>query len=292
MSRRVVVTGLGAVTSIGTTVESTWNALLRGVSGAVHIDSQPDFSRLTFRSTPTYAAPIPNPRDYIERFHVAPLVSANTLFYALTLAAAQEAIGDSRLDVTKLSESDRYRSGVAIGTAASDKPEMERTLLEAVKKGYTYMNKMSLTQVLPNFAGSLLCIKYGLKGYSITPVTACASGLQAIGEGYRAIKDGLAERMLVGGAEHSVSPYVVQAFASLRALSLRHSADPTKASKPFDKARDGFVLGEGAGVLVLEVTGHISARIGSGLSETQGRKNILRGLRLLCHQYWSIMNQK
>lgn len=189
----------------------------------------------------------------MAKYYVSPLTKANTLYYALSLAATEEALADAGFSGAGLSEGQRYRVGVVIGSSASDKPPAESALAELKGRGYGYLNKMVLLQVLTNLGSSLVGLRHGFKGYSGTPVVACASGLVAIIDSARAIKEGLADVMVAGGAEQAVSPFVHQGFSSLKALSAGYSTAPQKASRPFDARRDGLVLGDGAGILLLEV---------------------------------------
>jgi 3-oxoacyl-[acyl-carrier-protein] synthase II len=201
-----------------------------------------------------YAAIIPEASALMRKYYVSPLIKSNTLYYALTLASTEQALLDSKLPIESLSIDEQYRIGVMIGSSASDKPPAETALNELRGRNYHYLNKMILLQVLTNLGSSLVALRYGFKGYSGTPVVACASGLVAIIDAARVIKEGLADVMIAGGAEQAVSPFILQGFSSLKALSTKYSATPNKSSRPFDTHRDGLILGDGTGILMLEVS--------------------------------------
>jgi len=265
MQRRVVVTGLGLISSLGTSAQETWISVCQNLNtGVVSIARLPLFEKMNSPNAPTYAAILPKPTSLAKKHHVAPFATSNTLFYALSLAASEEALTDAKIFTEKMSLLEKYRTGVIIGTACSDKPPLEVALKTLGDRGYSFLNKMSLLQVLDNFGTSLVSLKYQFKGYTNTPVIACSSSLVAIGEGYRAIKENYADTMVVGGAEHSVCPFVVQGFTSIKALSTKYKKTPSIASRPFDQGRDGFVLGDGAGILVLEVI-FLSERLKIGI---------------------------
>ena len=247
--RRVVVTGLGCVSPIGNSVTDSWGALLAGRSGIATItrfDASP-FSTHFAGEVKGF-----NVEDYMpgkEARHM-------DTFIHYGMAAGMQAMQDSGLQVT---EENAERIGVIVGSGIGGLPMIEQTHTELTNRGPRRISPFFVPASIINMISGHLSIKYGLKGPNIAIVTACTTGLHCIGEAGRMIEYGDADVIIAGGAESTISPLGLGGFASARALSSRND-DPATASRPWDKDRDGFVLGEGAGVMVLEEYEHAKAR--------------------------------
>jgi 3-oxoacyl-[acyl-carrier-protein] synthase II len=247
--RRVVVTGLGCVSPIGNSVTASWDALLAGRSGIATItrfDASP-FSTHFAGEVKGF-----NVEDYMpgkEARHM-------DTFIHYGMAAGMQAMQDSGLQVT---EENAERIGVIVGSGIGGLPMIEQTHTELTNRGPRRISPFFVPASIINMISGHLSIKYGLKGPNIAIVTACTTGLHCIGEAGRMIEYGDADVIIAGGAESTISPLGLGGFASARALSSRND-DPATASRPWDKDRDGFVLGEGAGVMVLEEYEHAKAR--------------------------------
>ncbi|CAM8651849.1 FabB 3-oxoacyl-(acyl-carrier-protein) synthase [Oxalobacteraceae bacterium] len=247
--RRVVVTGLGCVSPIGNSVTDSWDALLAGTSGIATItrfDASP-FSTHFAGEVKGF-----NVEDYMpgkEARHM-------DTFIHYGMAAGMQAMQDSGLQVT---EENAERIGVIVGSGIGGLPMIEQTHTELTNRGPRRISPFFVPASIINMISGHLSIKYGLKGPNIAIVTACTTGLHCIGEAGRMIEYGDADVIIAGGAESTISPLGLGGFASARALSSRND-DPATASRPWDKDRDGFVLGEGAGVMVLEEYEHAKAR--------------------------------
>jgi 3-oxoacyl-[acyl-carrier-protein] synthase II len=247
--RRVVVTGLGCVSPVGNTVAAAWETLLAGRSGIATItrfDASP-FSTHFAGEVKDF-----NVEDYIpgkEARHM-------DTFIHYGMAAGMQAIQDSGLVVT---EANAERIGVIVGSGIGGLPMIEETHSEYTNRGPRRISPFFVPASIINMISGHLSIKYGFKGPNIAIVTACTTGLHCIGEAGRMIEYGDADVIIAGGAESTISPLGLGGFAAARALSSRND-DPATASRPWDKDRDGFVLGEGAGVMVLEEYEHAKAR--------------------------------
>lgn len=258
MSRRVVVTGLGAVTPIGLNVNDFWESIKAGKIG---------FDQITKFDTTDYKCHIAaelkdfNPQDFMDRKAAKRMEP----FSQYAVAAAKEAIEDSGLDISK---EDPYMVGCAIGSGIGSLQAMERETIKLHEKGPGRVNPLLVPLMICNMAAGNVSIQFGLKGKSINDVTACATGTNTIGEAYRSIQYGEADVMVAGGTEGSVCPIGIAGFTSLTALSTVD--DPTKCSLPFDKNRSGFVMGEGAGVVILEELEHAKARGAKIYAEVAG----------------------
>ena len=258
MSRRVVVTGLGAVTPIGLNVDDFWDSVKVGKIG---------FDRITKFDTTDYKCHIAaelkdfNPQDFMDRKAAKRMEP----FSQYAVAAAKEAIEDSGLDISK---EDPYMVGCAIGSGIGSLQAMERETQKLHEKGPGRVNPLLVPLMICNMAAGNVSIQFGLKGKSINDVTACATGTNTIGEAYRSIQYGEADVMVAGGTEGSVCPIGIAGFTALTALSTVD--DPAKCSLPFDKNRSGFVMGEGAGVVILEELEHAKARGAKIYAEVAG----------------------
>ena len=248
MSRRVVVTGLGAVTPIGNNVDDFWTLVKAGKIGFDHITK---FDTTDYKCHIAAELKDFNPQDFMDRKAAKRMEP----FSQYAVAAAKQAIDDSGLDIEK---EDPYMVGCAIGSGVGSLQAMERETQKLYEKGPNRVNPLLVPLMICNMAAGNVSIQFGLKGKSINDVTACATGTNTIGEAYRSIQYGEADVMVAGGTEGSVCPIGIAGFTALTALSTVD--DPAKCSLPFDKNRSGFVMGEGAGVVILEELEHAKAR--------------------------------
>lgn len=248
--RRVVITGLGLVSPVGNTVEEAWQNILAGRSGIAHVTK---FDASTF---PAQIA------GEVKNFDITSYISAKDArrmdtFIHFGMAAGIQAVRDAGLD--KENVVDLERVGVAIGSGIGGLPLIEATKDEYIAGGVRKVSPFFVPGSIINMISGNLSIMFGFKGPNIALVSACTTGTHSIGDASRIIEYGDADIMIAGGAESTVSPLGMGGFCSARALSTRND-DPTTASRPWDKDRDGFVLGEGAGVMVLEEYEHAKAR--------------------------------
>jgi len=247
--RKVVVTGLGGVSPVGCGVDVIWKNLIAGVSGISRID----------RFDPTdYATQIAGQiRDLQADAFVPPKEQRRMdRFTVLGLCAAKMAVVDSGIDFSKI---DQEKCGVAVSAGMGGIETFSSELDTLRAKGPRRVSPFCVPSMIPNMPSGLIAIEYGLKGPNYAVVTACASALHSLGFAYRSIQTGECDVMLAGGCEATVTPVGIAAFAAMRALSTRND-NPTQASRPFDKDRDGFVMGEGAGILVIEDYEHARRR--------------------------------
>ena len=248
MSRRVVVTGLRAETPIGNNVDDFWTSVKAGKIGFDHITK---FDTTDYKCHIAAELKDFNPQDFMDRKAAKRMEP----FSQYAVAAAKQAIDDSGLDIEK---EDPYMVGCAIGSGIGSLQAMERETQKLYEKGPNRVNPLLVPLMICNMAAGNVSIQFGLKGKSINDVTACATGTNTIGEAYRSIQYGEADVMVAGGTEGSVCPIGIAGFTALTALSTVD--DPAKCSLPFDKNRSGFVMGEGAGVVILEELEHAKAR--------------------------------
>ncbi len=258
MSRRVVVTGLGAVTPIGLNVNDFWESIKAGKIGFDYITK---FDAADYKCHIAAELKDFNPQDFMDRKAAKRMEP----FSQYAVAAAKEAIEDSGLDISK---EDPYMVGCAIGSGIGSLQAMERETQKLHEKGPGRVNPLLVPLMICNMAAGNVSIQFGLKGKSINDVTACATGTNTIGEAYRSIQYGEADVMVAGGTEGSVCPIGIAGFTVLTALSTVD--DPAKCSLPFDKNRSGFVMGEGAGVVILEELEHAKARGAKIYAEVAG----------------------
>lgn len=251
--RRVVVTGLGCISPVGNTVNDAWNNLLTGKSG---IDAITKFDASSFSCKIAGEVRNFNVEDYIP----AKEARAMDTFIHYGIAAAVQAVQDAGLPTgSALGEEAATRIGCAIGSGIGGLPLIESIHAEFMSRGARRISPFFVPATIINMISGHVSMRYGFKGPNISIVTACTTGLHCIGQAGRMIEYGDADVMIAGGAEATVSPLGIGGFAAMRALSTRND-DPAAASRPWDKDRDGFVLGEGAGVLVLEEYEHAKAR--------------------------------
>lgn len=248
MSRRVVVTGMGAITPIGLSVEEFWSGVKEGKTG---------FDQITRFDTSEYKCHIAAEVKNFDAKNYMDVKTAKRMepFSQYAVAAAKEAIEDAGLDMEK---EDPYMVGCAIGSGVGSMQAMEREYEKIRTKGPSRVNPLFVPMMISNMAAGNVSIQFGLKGKSINDVTACATGTNTIGEAFRSIQYGEADVMVAGGTEGCICPIGIAGFTALTALSTVD--DPTKCSLPFDKNRSGFVMGEGAGIVVLEELEHAKAR--------------------------------
>lgn len=240
MKRRVVITGLGAVTPIGNTIESFWNAAKEGKNG---IDKISFFDTENFKVKVAAEVKDFAPEDFLGKKEAKRI----DRYTQLALVAAKECMEDSRIDLEK---TDKERFGVIFGSGIGGLMTMEKQIRTLEVKGPNRIGPLTIPQSISNMAAGSIAIEFGLLGTCLSVTTACATSTHCIGEAYRSIKDGYLDRAIVGGSEASICEFGIGAFQSLTALS--KSEDPNRASIPFDKDRNGFVMGEGAGALILE----------------------------------------
>ncbi len=256
--RRVVVTGMGAITPIGLNVEDFWNGIK---SSKVGIDFITKFDASEYKTK--IAAEV---KDFdAKNFMDFKAAKRMELFCQYAVAAAKEAIEQSGLDLEK---EDPYMIGTSVGSGIGSLQAMEREHSKLLEKGPSRINPLLVPMMICNMAAGNVSIAYGLKGKSINVVTACATGTHSIGEAFRSIQYGEVDVMVAGGTEASVSPIGIGGFNALTALTT--TEDVTRASIPFDKERSGFVMGEGAGIVILEELEHARKRGAKILAEVVG----------------------
>ena len=248
MSRRVVVTGLGAITPIGNNVEAFWNGLKEKKVG---------IGPITYFDTADYKAKLAGEvKDFDPKQYMDPKAAKRMeKFCQFAVCAAKEAIEDAGLN---MEQEDPFRVGVSVGSGIGSLQSVEREYSKMLQKGPNRVNPLLVPLMISNMAAGNVSIQFGMRGKCINVVTACATGTHSIGEAFRTIQYGDADVMIAGGTEASITPIGVAGFAALTALST--SEDPMRASIPFDNDRNGFVMGEGAGIVVLESLEHAQAR--------------------------------
>jgi 3-oxoacyl-[acyl-carrier-protein] synthase II len=247
--RRVVVTGLGIVCPVGNDVQTAWQQLLAGVSG---------ITRVTRFDASAYRCQIAGEvKDFeVSRYVPAKEIRRMDTFIHYGVAASVQAIADSGIQVT---DDNRDRIGCIVGSGIGGLPLIEDNHSEAVNRGPRRISPFLIPGAIINMISGNVSIMYGLRGPNFAVVSACTTGLHSIGESARIIERGEADAMVAGGAESTICPLGIGGFASMQALSVRND-DPPAASRPFDRGRDGFVLGEGAGVVVVEEYEHARRR--------------------------------
>ncbi|MDM7273985.1 beta-ketoacyl-ACP synthase II [Sulfurihydrogenibium azorense] len=249
--RRVVITGLGAVTPIGNNVKDFWTSLVNGVSG---IDVIKRFDPIAIGLPVIIAGEVKNlnPENFLDSKELKRMSD----FVKFAVIAAKEAIEDSGLDLDKI---DLTRAGVIVGTGIGGLRDIEEQQKVVMEKGVKRVSPFFIPSGISNMASGYISIEFGFKGPNSCVVTACATGTHSIGDAFKIIQRGDADIMIAGGTESAITPLGVAGFANMKALSTRNN-EPQKASRPFDAQRDGFVMGEGAGVVVLEELEHAKKR--------------------------------
>jgi len=268
--RRVVVTGMGAVTPLGGDIKSSWSNLIEGKSGATLISK---FDIEDYQAKVACEVPI-NQENHIikERFNPNDWFSEKDLrkvdnFIIFGVAAAEMAISDSDIDNYNLNKN---RVGVGVGSGVGGLPGIEKAAITIKEKGPKRVSPFFIPGALINLVAGHISIRNGLKGPNLASVTACSSGTHSIIEGAETIKRNKADVMIVGGAESAICPVGIAGFSACKALSTNFNDSPIKASRPYDRQRDGFVMGEGAGFLVLEELNHALERGAKIYSEFKG----------------------
>lgn len=257
-NRRVVVTGMGAITPIGNSVEEFWNGIKEGKTG---------FGPITYFDTADYRCKLAaevkdfDPAQYMDKKSARRMEQ----FCQFAVAAAGQAISDAGLD---MEQEDPYMVGCSVGSGIGSLQAMEREYDRLKEKGPGRVGPMLVPLMISNMAAGNVSIAYGLKGKSLNVVTACATGTHSIGEAYRTIQYGDADVMIAGGTESSITSIGIAGFSALTALSF--SEDPERASIPFDKERNGFVMGEGSAIVVLEELEHAKRRGAKIYAELNG----------------------
>ncbi|OUT23621.1 hypothetical protein CAS74_001947 [Pichia kudriavzevii] len=256
--RRVVITGLGAVTPLGLGVKHSWEKLITSKSGLISTSQLPDASQ--YSEIPSkVVGKIPTDPSSEYSFIASDHFASHELrryspFIQYALVAAEEALKDAKLNTFDMTEEERWRTGVCIGSGIGS---FEDT-------------PMFIPRLLTNMASGNVSIKYGLKGINHSVSTACATGVHSIGDSYRFIKDDYADVIVCGASEAALNPVSLGGFARAKSVTTRYVDEPTKASRPFDRDRSGFVLGEGAGILILEELEHAKARGAPIYAELKG----------------------
>jgi 3-oxoacyl-[acyl-carrier-protein] synthase II len=247
--RRVVITGTGLITPLGVGVEKSWDGLTRGMPGIRRI------TRFDAASFPTQIAGEVEgfvAEDYIEVKEVKKM----DRFIHFGVAAATMAMEDSGLQVN---EQNAERVGVYVGAGMGGLPAIEHYHKILLEKGPRRITPFFIPMLIINLAAGQISIRFGAKGPNVAPATACATGTHAIGDAFKVIQRGDADAMIAGGTESVITPMGIGGFNAMKALSTRND-EPEKASRPFDRDRDGFIMGEGAGILVMEELGHALER--------------------------------
>jgi len=249
MDRRVVVTGMGIISPIGIGLEEFWNALKNGVSGTDYIT---DFDVSEYSTK--FAAQVKNfkPENYIEPKKIRRM----DRFLQFALAASKMAVEDSEIDFSKI---DPFRVGVIVGSGIGGLKTIEQETKVMFEKGPRRVSPFLIPMMIPNMAGGMIAMEYNLRGPNYAIVSACASSNHAIGTSLRIIRYGDADVIITGGVEAAITQIGLAGFCQAKALSTRND-NPKKASRPFDKNRDGFIMGEGTGILILEELEHAKKR--------------------------------
>lgn len=248
MKRRVVITGMGCITPIGSGKEKFWNSLINGVSGINHITR---FDTTDFATKIAGEVNDFNPEDYIEKREVKRM----DRFAQFAVAASKMAVEDGNLDINAINAE---RFGVVLGSGIGGMETLEEQSKRLFEKGPKRISPLFIPMMISNIGSGQVSIALGAKGPNQTVVTACASATNAIGEAFRMIQNSDADLMITGGSEASITPLSIGGFCSMKAMSTNDN--PKTASRPFDANRDGFIMGEGAGILLIEELDHAIKR--------------------------------
>tara|TARA_B100001248_G_scaffold262737_1_gene262070 strand:- start:80138 stop:81400 length:1263 start_codon:yes stop_codon:yes gene_type:complete len=249
--QRVVVTGMGVLTSVGIGIDKYWNSILAGKSGIT------DVSR--FDASEGYSCKVASEvRDFVPEDFIDPKeVKRNDRYTQFAVAGSKLAVEDAKLDVESL---DKERFGVIMASGIGGMETIEKQSHTLFEKGPRRVSPFMIPSLISNIAAGVVAIEWGAKGPNYGIVSACASGTHAIGEAFNALRSGKADIMMAGGSEAAITRLGFAGFCSMKAMSTQSNDEPQKASRPFDSKRDGFVMGEGAGVLILETLEHAQAR--------------------------------
>jgi 3-oxoacyl-[acyl-carrier-protein] synthase II len=259
LKKRVVVTGIGAITPIGTGKDTFWSALKSGKSG---IDKITKFDASSYDTQIAAEVKDFDPNAYIDKKEAKRM----DRFTQFAVAASKLALEDAALNIEEV---DSHRFGVVLGSGIGGIETLEKEHEKLMAKGPGRVSPFFIPMMISNIGAGQVSMAFGAKGPNTTVVTACASSTNSIGEAFRIIQRGDADIMITGGAEASITPLSMAGFCSMKAMSTRND-DPTKASRPFDKDRDGFVMGEGAGILILEELDHAIKRGATIYGEVAG----------------------
>ncbi len=257
--QKIVVTGIGVFSSIGCSRDEFWNALISGKSGIKRIQAFDPHGHLSQIASEVTSF---NPENYITRKQARRMARVSQF----ASCAAIEAAKDAGLDLEK---ENRARIGCVIGSAAGDYNNIEEQFVRFQEKGPGTVNALAIPRIIPNMPAANAAIVLGIHGPNLAVLTACATGASSIGTALGILREGRADVMLAGGAESTIAPLVVDGYGCMRVLSRRND-EPERASRPFDADRDGFVIGEGAGILVLENIEHAEKRGAQPLAELRG----------------------
>ncbi len=259
MNRRVVITGMGLITPLGIGIENTWAALCAGQSGISEITR---FDASTHQTKIAAEVKDFNAEDFIPKKEA----KRNELFISYAMAATRMALDDAGLEIN---DSNANRIGVVTGCGLGGLGIMEDTILNVATKGPKRVSPFFIPMMIGNMAPGMISIHFGAKGPNLSIATACAAGAHAIGDSFKMVQGGTVDAMITGGTEAVVSATAVAGFNAMKALSRRNDA-PEKASRPFDRDRDGFVIGEGSGILILEALDYALARGANIVAEMVG----------------------
>jgi 3-oxoacyl-[acyl-carrier-protein] synthase II len=249
MKRRVVITGMGAVTPVGTGVQEFWQSLLDGKSGIDYV------TRIDTSQLPTkIGGEVKNfdPSQYIDKKEARRM----DRFAQFAVASAKMALEHAQIDMEKVRKD---RVGVVLGSGVGGMETLEEQMKVLYEKGPGRVSPFVVPMMISNMAAGQVAITFGVTGPNLTIVTACASGTNAVGDAFKLIQNGKADIVITGGSEASITPLAFAGFCSMKAMSTRND-EPQKASRPFDKERDGFVMGEGSGIVILESLDHAEKR--------------------------------
>lgn len=258
MKKRVVITGMGVVSSLGNDVDTFWNSIKEGKCGISLVEG---FDISEYPTKVASEVKDFDPAEYIDKKEMKRM-DRNTQF---AMAAAKQAVESSGLDCEKL---DPYRFGVIVGSGIGGIETFEKQHEILIKRGPSRVSPFFIPMMIANMTTGRIAMRYGAKGYNTCVVTACATGTNAIGDAFKVIQRGDADAMITGGTEATVTPMCFAGFCSLGAMT--ETVDPLDASKPFDARRNGFVLGEGSGILILEELEHAVARGANIIAEVVG----------------------
>ena len=259
MNRRVVVTGMGLVTPVGIGIEDSWSAICAGKSGVSEITR---FDASMYQTRIAAEVKGFNAEDFMAKKEA----KRNEQFISYAMAATRMAIEDSDL---KINSTNADRIGVVTGCGLGGLGIMEDTILNVATKGPRRVSPFFIPMMIGNMAPGMISIHFGAKGPNLSLATACAAGAHAIGDSFQMVRNGRVDAMITGGTEAVVSPTAVAGFNAMKALSTRNT-EPQKASRPFDRDRDGFVIGEGSGILILEALDHALERGAAIYAEMAG----------------------
>lgn len=262
---RVVISGLGMISPLGTSVATSWKNLLQGKSGLVSTTTLPDYKQGWSEIPAKVVGKVPgwNSEDHLERSELRRMA----LFAQYAVAATKEALTDAKIDLDSV---DKSKVGVALGSGIGSFEDVYNNLVAFNSGGYRKVQPLFIPKLLTNMAAGNISIKYGFEGPLHSVSTACATGLHAIGDAYNFIRNGYADIMVCGGTESSLHPLALAGFARARSLATAFNDDPEAASRPFDALRSGFVLSEGCGVLVVESLDSALGRSAPILAEITG----------------------